>query len=146
MKFGVVVFPGSNRDHDAWYAVTKILGQDCEIIWHDATNLGNVDLPATDARHRLFALTALATPIGVTAIEPAAGVQQSVPAGQSTIVEFHWNPGAVSAGTRLFVLAISDDQTNTPVSVPATFATLDDLEGFCAANPGAAYRTFTVSA
>ena len=43
MKFGVVVFPGSNRDHDAWYAVTKILGQDCEIIWHDATSLGNVD-------------------------------------------------------------------------------------------------------
>jgi phosphoribosylformylglycinamidine synthase len=43
MKFGVVVFPGSNRDHDAWYAVTNILGQDCEIIWHDATKLGSVD-------------------------------------------------------------------------------------------------------
>ena len=43
MKFGVVVFPGSNRDHDAWYAVSKILGQEAEIIWHDATNLGNVD-------------------------------------------------------------------------------------------------------
>ena len=43
MKFGVVVFPGSNRDHDAWYAVSKILGQEAEFIWHDATNLGNVD-------------------------------------------------------------------------------------------------------
>jgi phosphoribosylformylglycinamidine synthase subunit PurQ / glutaminase len=43
MKFGVVVFPGSNRDHDAWYAVSQILGQECEIIWHDATHLGNVD-------------------------------------------------------------------------------------------------------
>jgi phosphoribosylformylglycinamidine synthase I len=43
MKFGVVVFPGSNRDHDAWYAVSQILKQDCEIIWHDATSLGNVD-------------------------------------------------------------------------------------------------------
>jgi len=43
MKFGVVVFPGSNRDHDAWYAVSKILGQDTEIIWHDATSLGNID-------------------------------------------------------------------------------------------------------
>src|ERR1700733_4338806 len=43
MKFGVVVFPGSNRDHDAWYAVSKILGQEAEIIWHDATNLCNVD-------------------------------------------------------------------------------------------------------
>jgi phosphoribosylformylglycinamidine synthase len=43
MKFGVVVFPGSNRDHDAWYAVSTILGQQAEIIWHDATSLGNVD-------------------------------------------------------------------------------------------------------
>jgi len=43
MKFGVVVFPGSNRDHDAWYAVSKILREDAELIWHDATHLGNVD-------------------------------------------------------------------------------------------------------
>jgi phosphoribosylformylglycinamidine synthase subunit PurQ / glutaminase len=43
MKFGVVVFPGSNRDHDAWYAVSQILGQDCEIIWHDAASIGDVD-------------------------------------------------------------------------------------------------------
>jgi phosphoribosylformylglycinamidine synthase I len=43
MKFGVVVFPGSNRDHDAWYAVSQILGQEVEIIWHDAPSVGNVD-------------------------------------------------------------------------------------------------------
>ncbi|HEV8037219.1 MAG TPA: phosphoribosylformylglycinamidine synthase subunit PurQ [Bryobacteraceae bacterium] len=43
MKFGVVVFPGSNREHDAWFAVSKILGQDAGFIWHDSTNLGNVD-------------------------------------------------------------------------------------------------------
>jgi len=43
MKFGVVVFPGSNREHDAWYAVSKILGQESEFIWHESTNLGNVD-------------------------------------------------------------------------------------------------------
>jgi phosphoribosylformylglycinamidine synthase I len=43
MKFGVVVFPGSNRDHDASYTVSKILGQQAEIIWHDSTNLGDVD-------------------------------------------------------------------------------------------------------
>jgi len=43
MKFGVVVFPGSNRDHDASYTVSKILGQEAELIWHDSTNLGDVD-------------------------------------------------------------------------------------------------------
>ena len=43
MRFGVVVFPGSNRDHDAWFAVSKVLGQEAEFIWHDSTNLGTVD-------------------------------------------------------------------------------------------------------
>ena len=43
MKFGVVVFPGSNCDHDAWYAVSRNLGQEAEFIWHDAVSLGNVD-------------------------------------------------------------------------------------------------------
>jgi phosphoribosylformylglycinamidine synthase I len=43
MKFGVVVFPGSNCDHDAWYAVSQNLGQKAEFIWHDATSLGDAD-------------------------------------------------------------------------------------------------------
>ena len=43
MKFGVVVFPGSNCDHDAWYAVSRNLGHPAEFIWHDAATLGNVD-------------------------------------------------------------------------------------------------------
>ncbi len=43
MRFGVVVFPGSNCDHDAWFAVSRNLGQTAEFIWHDATRLGDVD-------------------------------------------------------------------------------------------------------
>ena len=43
MKFGVVVFPGSNCDHDAWYAVSNNLGQQAEFIWHDAASLPPVD-------------------------------------------------------------------------------------------------------
>jgi len=43
MKFGVVVFPGSNCDHDAWYAASQNLGETAEFIWHDATRLGDVD-------------------------------------------------------------------------------------------------------
>lgn len=43
MKFGVIVFPGSNCDHDAWYAVSHNLGQSAEFIWHDASTLGDVD-------------------------------------------------------------------------------------------------------
>src|SRR5271169_6852205 len=43
MRFGVVVFPGSNCDHDAWYAVSHNLGQPAEFIWHDSSSLGQVD-------------------------------------------------------------------------------------------------------
>ena len=43
MRVGVVVFPGSNCDHDAWYAFSHNLGQQAEFIWHDSASLGNVD-------------------------------------------------------------------------------------------------------
>ncbi len=43
MKFGVIVFPGSNCDHDAWYAVNHNLGHKAEFIWHDSSSLGDVD-------------------------------------------------------------------------------------------------------
>jgi len=44
MRFGVVVFPGSNCDHDAWYAVSRNLGQEAGYIWHDSPAIGDVDV------------------------------------------------------------------------------------------------------
>jgi phosphoribosylformylglycinamidine synthase subunit PurQ / glutaminase len=43
MKIGVVVFPGSNCDHDAWYAVSQNLGHQAEFVWHDSARLGDID-------------------------------------------------------------------------------------------------------
>ena len=43
MKVGVVVFPGSNCDHDAFHAVSHNLGHPTEYIWHDSERLGDVD-------------------------------------------------------------------------------------------------------
>jgi phosphoribosylformylglycinamidine synthase subunit PurQ / glutaminase len=43
MRFGVVVFPGSNCDHDAWYATSQNLGHQADYIWHDSEKLGNLD-------------------------------------------------------------------------------------------------------
>src|SRR5256714_1118191 len=44
MKVGVVVFPGSNCDHDAWFAVSQNLRPHCaEFIWHEVESLGDVD-------------------------------------------------------------------------------------------------------
>jgi phosphoribosylformylglycinamidine synthase subunit PurQ / glutaminase len=43
MKVGVVVFPGSNCDHDAWFTVSHTLHHPAAFIWHDSTTLGDVD-------------------------------------------------------------------------------------------------------
>ncbi len=43
MKVGIVVFPGSNCDHDAWFAVSENLHHQAEFIWHDSATLGGVD-------------------------------------------------------------------------------------------------------
>ena len=43
MKFAVVVFPGSNSDHDAWYAAGQVLGQAAELVWHKDTDLAGAD-------------------------------------------------------------------------------------------------------
>lgn len=43
-KFGVVVFPGSNCDHDAYYSITKVLGYDSAFLWHKDTDLKESDV------------------------------------------------------------------------------------------------------
>jgi phosphoribosylformylglycinamidine synthase len=43
MKAGVIVFPGSNCDHDAWYAVNENLHGRAEFVWHDSASLGDID-------------------------------------------------------------------------------------------------------
>ncbi|MGH9679713.1 MAG: phosphoribosylformylglycinamidine synthase subunit PurQ [Candidatus Acidiferrales bacterium] len=43
MKFGVVVFPGSNCDHDAYYALGHVLRQPVEFLWHQSENVHGFD-------------------------------------------------------------------------------------------------------
>jgi phosphoribosylformylglycinamidine synthase len=43
MKFGVVVFPGSNCDHDAYHALGHVLHQPVEFLWHQSENVNGVD-------------------------------------------------------------------------------------------------------
>ena len=43
MKFGVVVFPGSNCDQDAYFAVKDVLKQPVEYIWHQSTDVSGFD-------------------------------------------------------------------------------------------------------
>ena len=43
MNFGVIVFPGSNGDHDALHAIGEVLGQPVRAIWHRETALDGID-------------------------------------------------------------------------------------------------------
>ena len=44
MKFGIVTFPGSNCDYDAFHAVTDALGEEAAYIWHRETDLAGADV------------------------------------------------------------------------------------------------------
>ena len=43
MKFGVLVFPGSNCDHDTFHVLAEITRQPVTFLWHDSEDLQNVD-------------------------------------------------------------------------------------------------------
>lgn len=43
MKFAVVVFPGSNSDHDAFHAARAVVGQQASLVWHKDMSLGGAD-------------------------------------------------------------------------------------------------------
>jgi len=44
VTFAVVVFPGSNCDHDAYHAVKHVLGHDARFVWHKDTSLEGADV------------------------------------------------------------------------------------------------------
>jgi phosphoribosylformylglycinamidine synthase I len=44
MRFGIVTFPGSNCDTDAYHAVTDVLGEEAVMLWHKDHDLRGVDV------------------------------------------------------------------------------------------------------
>jgi len=44
MKFGVIIFPGSNCDHDAYWAFKEVFQQPATMLWHESHDLENVDV------------------------------------------------------------------------------------------------------
>ena len=43
MRFGIVVFPGSNCDHDAYHVVKHVMGQEARFVWHKDRDLSGLD-------------------------------------------------------------------------------------------------------
>jgi len=131
MRFGVVVFPGSNCDHDAWYAVTHNLGQQGEFIWHDSSSLGQVDaviLPGGFAYGDYLRCGAIAkfSPVmnAVRKFAADGGLVLGVCNGFQILVESGLLPGALLRNRDLkFVcreVAVRVETTNTPFTASAT--------------------------
>jgi len=43
MKFGVIIFPGSNCDHDAYWTIQHVAHQPATFLWHESHDLENCD-------------------------------------------------------------------------------------------------------
>jgi phosphoribosylformylglycinamidine synthase len=102
MKFAVVVFPGSNGDHDVYYAAKHVLGQDAAFVWHKETSLGGADaviLPGGFAHGDYLRTGAIArfSPImrEVTKFARAGGPVLGICNGFQVLLEAGLLPGAM---------------------------------------------------
>lgn len=130
MRVGVVVFPGSNCDHDAWYAVSHNLGHTAEFIWHDSESLGNVDaviLPGGFSYGdylRCGAISKFSKVMGaVRSFAADGGRVLGICNGFQILIESHLLPGALLRNSGLkFVchdVTLRVETTNTPFTMLA---------------------------
>ena len=128
MKFAVVVFPGSNCDHDAYHAVKHVLGQDAEFIWHKDTSLQRADvvvLPGGFAHGDYLRTGAIArfSPImhEVTRFAQAGGPVLGICNGFQVLLEAGLLPGAMlrnrSVKFQCEHVFVRVEHTDTPFTV-----------------------------
>jgi phosphoribosylformylglycinamidine synthase subunit PurQ / glutaminase len=131
MKIGVVVFPGSNCDHDAWYAVSGNLGHQAEFIWHDSSWLGDVDaviLPGGFSYGDYLRCGAIArfSPVlsGVKDFAAAGGLVLGICNGFQILTESGLLPGALLRNADLKFICkpveLTVETTNSPFTHQAT--------------------------
>jgi phosphoribosylformylglycinamidine synthase len=137
MKFGVVVFPGSNCDHDAHHAIGSVLAQPVEYIWHQSENLDGFDaviLPGGFSYGDYLRTGAIArfSPVmrAVERFANSGGVVLGVCNGFQILLEAGLLPGAMLRNRGLRFICrdvwIRVESTDTPFT--------------CAAEPGQVLR------
>jgi phosphoribosylformylglycinamidine synthase len=128
MKFAVVVFPGSNCDHDAYHAAKHVLGQDAAFVWHKDTSLAGADvviLPGGFAHGDYLRTGAIArfSPImqEVTKFADAGGPVLGICNGFQVLLEAGLLPGAMlrNRGVRFQCehVYVKVEQTDTPFTL-----------------------------
>lgn len=130
MKFAVVVFPGSNCDHDAYHAAKHVLGQEAEFIWHKETSLKGADvviLPGGFSYGDYLRTGAIAqfSPVmnEVKAFAAAGGPVLGICNGFQVLCETRLLPGALLRNQDLKFhceyVCVRVEQTNTPFTTRA---------------------------
>ena len=130
MKFAVIVFPGSNCDHDAYHAVKHVLGQDAEFVWHKETSLKGADaviLPGGFSYGDYLRTGAIArfSPVmsAVNAFAAQGGPLLGICNGFQVLTETGLLPGALLRNRDLKFhcehVCVRVEQTNTPFTVRA---------------------------
>jgi phosphoribosylformylglycinamidine synthase I len=130
MKFGIVVFPGSNCDHDAFYAIGNVLHKPVEFIWHQSEDLANCDaiiLPGGFAYGDYLRTGAIArfSPVmkSVEKFAAGGGMVFGICNGFQILLEAGLLPGAVLRNSGLRYICrhvhIRVEQTDTPFTSAA---------------------------
>jgi phosphoribosylformylglycinamidine synthase len=131
MKFAVIVFPGSNCDHDAYHAVTAILGESAELVWHKDSDLKGADaiiLPGGFAHGDYLRTGAMArfSPVmpAVKAFADAGGPVLGICNGFQILLEAGLLPGAMLRNRELKYrcehVHVRVEHTDTPFTGGAT--------------------------
>jgi phosphoribosylformylglycinamidine synthase len=131
MKFAVIVFPGSNCDHDAYHAATAVLGQQAELVWHKETDLKGADaviLPGGFAHGDYLRTGAMArfSPVmrEVQAFADRGGPVLGICNGFQVLLESGLLPGAMLRNKGLKYrcehVHVRVEQVDTPVTRGAT--------------------------
>ncbi len=125
MTFGIVVFPGSNCDHDAYHAARHVLGQQAAFLWHKDTALAGADvivLPGGFSHGDYLRTGAIArfSPVmeSVRAFAEAGGPVLGICNGFQILLECGLLPGAMlrNADVKFHceTVGVRVEQTDTP--------------------------------
>ena len=125
MKFGVVVFPGSNCDHDAYHALGQVLHQPVEFLWHQSEQVAGFDaivLPGGFSYGDYLRTGAIArfSPVmkSVSKFARSGGMVLGVCNGFQILLEAGLLPGAMMRNSGLRFICrhvyIRVEQTDTP--------------------------------
>lgn len=108
MKFGVIIFPGSNCDHDAFWTANHVAHQPATLLWHDSHDLENCDViivPGGFAYGDYLRTGAIAkfSPVmeSVRKFAAGGGLVLGICNGFQILCEAHLLPGALTRNASL---------------------------------------------